>query len=173
MAIKLMEITLDKLLKGKSTRINSRDFYSTEDYVKPFVDEMSKFTSTYRVEAIPPSQVTLDKDGEDTTYNRVLVQAIMPSQVDEYNEIYTLAYSLDIRKPIYKIYKAMFNNTTNAIVTFDPNWLIVNEIKPNEMFKIPIQSLMSLTSDFEIKLKKYKNEVLSTKENERYLRLGS
>ena len=95
-----MEITLDKLLKGKPTRINSRDFYSTEDYVKPFIDEMNKFTSTYRVEAIPPSQVTLDKDGEDTTYNRVLVQAIMPSQVDEYNEIYVLAYSLDIRKPV-------------------------------------------------------------------------
>lgn len=38
---------------------------------------------------------------------------------------------------------------------------------------MPIQSLMSLTSNFEVKLKKYKNEVLSTKENERYLRLGS
>lgn len=168
-----MEITLDKLLKGKPTRINSRDFYSTEDYVKPFIDEMNKFTSTYRVEAIPPSQVTLDKDGEDTTYNRVLVQAIMPSQVDEYNEIYVLAYSLDIRKPVYKIYRAMFNNTTNAIVVFDPNWLVVNEIKPNDTFKMPIQNLMSLTSNFEVKLKKYKNEVLSTKENERYLRLGS
>lgn len=50
-----MEVTLDKLLSGKSTRINSKDFLSTEDYVKPFIEEMSKFTSTYRIEAIPPS----------------------------------------------------------------------------------------------------------------------
>ena len=116
-----MEVTLDKLLSGKATRINSKDFLSTEDYVKPFIEEMSKFTSTYRIEAIPPSQVTTDKGGEDITYNRVLVQAIMPTQIDEYNEIYTLAYSLDIRKPIYKVYRAMFNNTTNSIVAFDPN----------------------------------------------------
>lgn len=168
-----MEVTLDKLLSGKSTRINSKDFLSTEDYVKPFIEEMSKFTSTYRIEAIPPSQVTTDKEGEDITYNRVLVQAIMPTQIDEYNEIYTLAYSLDIRRPIYKVYKAMFNNTTNSIIAFDPNWLVVNEIKPAETFTLPIQNLMSFTSDFEVKLKKYKNDTLFTKENDRYVRLGS
>lgn len=168
-----MEVTLDKLLSGKSTRINSKDFLSTEDYVKPFIEEMSKFTSTYRIEAIPPSQVTTDKEGEDITYNRVLVQAIMPTQIDEYNEIYTLAYSLDIRRPIYKVYKAMFNNTTNSIIAFDSNWLVVNEIKPAETFTLPIQNLMSFTSDFEVKLKKYKNDTLSTKENDRYVRLGS
>lgn len=44
-----MEVTLDKLLSGKATRINSKDFLSTEDYVKPFIEEMSKFTSTYRI----------------------------------------------------------------------------------------------------------------------------
>lgn len=32
---------------------------------------------------------------------------------------------------------------------------------------------MSFTSDFEVKLKKYKNDTLSTKENDRYVRLGS
>nr|DAI39789.1 MAG TPA: hypothetical protein [Caudoviricetes sp.] len=32
---------------------------------------------------------------------------------------------------------------------------------------------MELTSDFEIKLKKYKNDTLSTKENDRYIRLGA
>ena len=168
-----MEVTLDKLLSGKSTRINSKDFLSTEDYVKPFIEEMSKFTSTYRIEAIPPSQVTTDKEGEEITYNRVLVQAIMPTQIDEYNEIYTLAYSLDIRRPIYKVYKAMFNNTTNSIIAFDPNWLVVNEIKPAETFTLPIQNLMSFTCDFDFKLKKYINVTLSTKENDRYVRLGS
>lgn len=32
---------------------------------------------------------------------------------------------------------------------------------------------MTLTSDFEIKLKSYKNNVFSTKEESRYYRLGS
>ena len=71
--------------------------------------------------ALEEGITTTDKEGEDITYNRVLVQAIMPTQIDEYNEIYTLAYSLDIRRPIYKVYKAMFNNTTNSIIAFDPN----------------------------------------------------
>lgn len=168
-----MEITLEALLKGKSTKINDKDFLSTEDYVAPFIDLVSKFTSNYRIEAIPPSQVTLTKDVEDITFNRVLVQAVFPTLVDEFNEIYALAYSLDIRKPVYKVYRAMFNNQTGAIMTFDPSWLITKEIKPNETFSFPIKELGSLTSDFEIRLKKYKNNVLSTKENERYIRLGS
>lgn len=51
--------------------------------------------------------------------------------------------------------------------------MVVNEIKPAETFTLPIQNLMSFTSDFEVKLKKYKNDTLSTKENDRYVRLGS
>ena len=51
-----MEVTLDKLLGGKSTRINSKDFVSTEDYVKPCIEVMSKFTSTYRIEAKDPTK---------------------------------------------------------------------------------------------------------------------
>lgn len=116
-----MEITLEKLLQGKSTKINEKDFLSTKEYVEPFLEKMKQFTSNFRIEAISPNQITYNSDGEDITYNRVLVQAILPTQVDNYNEIYALAYSLDIRKPVYKIYRAMFENTTNITVVFDPN----------------------------------------------------
>lgn len=51
--------------------------------------------------------------------------------------------------------------------------MVVNEIKPAEAFTFPIHNLMSLTSDFEVKLKKYKNTTLSTKEDDRYIRLGA
>ena len=35
-----MEITIELLLKGKSTIIKDKEFLSTSDYVKPFLDEM-------------------------------------------------------------------------------------------------------------------------------------
>lgn len=168
-----MEITLEKLLQGKSTKINDKDFLSTKEYVEPFLNKMKNFTSNFRIEAVSPKQITYNTDGEDITYNRVLVQAILPTQVDNYNEIYALAYSLDIRKPVYKVYRAMFDNTTNTTVVFNPNWLLVKEIKPNEEFGLPIDDLMTLTSDFELKLKFCKNNVFSTKEDSRYYRLGS
>ena len=38
-----MEITIELLLKGKSTIIKDKEFLSTSDYVKPFLDEMKKF----------------------------------------------------------------------------------------------------------------------------------
>lgn len=167
-----MEVTLDVLLKGRSTRINDRDFLSTEDYVSPFIDKMSKFTDTYRIEAIPPNQVTFDNSEEYITYNKVLVQALMPSKIEEYNEIFALAYTIEGRKPVYKVYRAMFDNSTNQTIVFDPNWTIVREIKPGETFGFPIKDLMEYTSDFELRLKKYSTDTFSTKEDSRYNRLG-
>lgn len=168
-----MEITLEQLLKGKSTRINDKDFLSTEEYISPFVDKMKNFTDSYRIEAISPNQITLDKEGEDITYNRVLVQAILPNKVDKYNEMYTLTYSLDIRKPVYKVYRALYDNQSNILIAFNPNWFLTKEIKTNETFELPLTSLMEATSDYEVKLKKYNNTVFSTKETDRYYRLGS
>lgn len=168
-----MEITLEQLLKGKSTRINDKDFLSTEEYISLFVDKMKNFTDSYRIEAISPNQITLDKEGEDITYNRVLVQAILPNKVDKYNEIYALTYSLDIRKPVYKVYRALYDNQSNILIAFNPNWFLTKEIKTNETFELPLTSLMEATSDYEVKLKKYNNTVFSTKETDRYYRLGS
>lgn len=168
-----MEITLEQLLKGKSTRINDKDFLSTEEYISPFVDKMKNSTDSYRIEAISPNQITLDKEGEDITYNRVLIQALLPNKVDKYNEMYALTYSLDIRKPVYKVYRALYDNQSNILIAFNPNWFLTKEIKTNETFELPLTSLMEATSDYEVKLKKYNNTVFSTKEADRYYRLGS
>ena len=167
-----MEITLEKLLKGKSTKINEKDFLSTADYVKSFIDATSKLTSTYRIEAIPPRQLTTDGNNTDLTYNRVLIQAVLPNKVDKYNEILALTYALDVRKPWYKVYRAFYDNVTNQTFVFNPDWIIVNELKPLEPIEIDINVLLSWTNDFQVKLNTCKTETLSTKVESRCFRLG-
>lgn len=167
-----MEVTLDKLLSGKPTKINNKDYLSTEDYVKPFIDFMDHFSPSYRIEAIPPSQVTMTNDNEDLTYNRVLVQAILPNKIGDYNEMYALTYSLDIRKPLYKIYRALYNNQTGATMVFNPDWIIVKEIQPLETFELPIKDLMEYTDTSFVRYDFCQSLKLSTKEKDRCLRYG-
>ena len=81
-----MEITIDQLLKGKSTIIKGKEYLSTEAYVTPFLERMSKFTNDFQVQVKLPDQYTLTKNGdinlEDITYNRVWVQAILPDEMN-------------------------------------------------------------------------------------------
>lgn len=101
-----MEITLQKLLDGKATIIKGKEFLATKDYVKTFVDEMSKFTNKFIVNVQEPSQVILTDDSTDTTYNKVWIQAIMPNQIEDLPEIYHFVYSLDTRTPVYKMFRS-------------------------------------------------------------------
>ena len=66
-----MEITIGKLLEGKSTVIKEREYLSTEEYVKPFIELMSKFTKDFSVQVQLPTQFTITNSKEDITYNRV------------------------------------------------------------------------------------------------------
>lgn len=119
--VKDMEITLEQLLKGKATKINDKDFLSTKDYVENFVNKMKAFTQNFRIEVVLPKQLTMTSNETDITYNKVLIQAILPKQVGDYNEIMALSYSLDTRTPVYKLYRAYYNNTTGVTMCFDSN----------------------------------------------------
>ena len=66
-----MEITIDKLLEGKSTIIKDRQYLPTADYVNPFFDQMSKFTDNFVVNVQLPTQMTTTEGNEDITFNRV------------------------------------------------------------------------------------------------------
>ena len=39
-----MEIDLNLLLKGKATKIKDREYFSTKQYIEPFLERMSKYT---------------------------------------------------------------------------------------------------------------------------------
>lgn len=168
-----MEITLEQLLKGKATRINGKDFLSTSDFVTPFLEKTKKLTNTFRIEAIPPKQITTTENKEDITYNRVLLYAILNNKVDTFNEVILLTYALDVRIPIVKISRGYFDNTTGIFMCPSHTWLVVKELKPLEAIDVGcIDVLLSLPDNFQLVYNKFTTTILSTKETNRYYRLG-
>lgn len=169
-----MEITLDGLSLGKPTIIKDKEYFSTNEYVHDFIEEMSKFTDKFIVHVQVPQQLTLSKTTKDITYNKVWIQAIMPSKcdIDEFHEVYGLVYALDIKTPVYKVYRAYINSENQNICVFDTLWIQTHELKPGEKFKYSISSLMSTTSNFEIKLKKLKNTFVSLEDKDNHELLG-
>lgn len=66
-----MEITIEKLLEGKSTKIKTNDYLSTSDYVTPFLEEFKSLGAKFIVNVKLPQQVTTTDGNDDLTYNRV------------------------------------------------------------------------------------------------------
>lgn len=169
-----MEIDKDFLLQGKSTIIKNKNYLSTKEYVEPFFDYMSKFTNDFIIRVQTPNQITVTDDNKDITFNRVWIQALMPESttIDNHRECYHLIYGIDVKKPVYKIARGYLNMACTNLCVFDPQWLIVQELIPETSFVYDIKNIMSLTSDFEIKLKKMKNSFLSSKLEDRQELLG-
>ena len=66
-----MEITIGKLLEGKSTIIKDKEYLATAEYVTPFLKIMSRFTKDFYCKVEVPKQVTVTDKKQDITYNRV------------------------------------------------------------------------------------------------------
>ena len=153
-----MEITLDLLFKGKSTIIKERTFLPTEDYVKEFVETMSKFTDKFIVNVALPSQLTLTNKEEDITFNKVWIQAIMPGS-NSLKEVINLIYVLDIKKPCYKVFRT-YTEDGNHIV-FNEKWMYTGLIKDDQTFKLPIKELMEMENSVPIIIEKMQKTFLN------------
>ena len=167
-----MDIQLAELLKGKSTLIKNKEFYPTKTYVEPFIERMSKFTDEFRIQVKIPDQITKTSDNEDLTYNRVLIQAIMPEKycIDSHDEVIGLVYGLDVKKPVVKQYRGMLNRACTNLSVFDPAWINVQELIPGEPINYnPIKELMEKTSSFAETLKKIKAKTIDRSERKQYL----
>ena len=158
-----MEITLSKLLEGKPTIIKGKEFLSTKDYVQKFIDEMSKFTDKFIVNVQEPTQLVVSTDGA-TTYNKVWIQAIMPNKIGDFNEIYHFVYGLDIRTPVYKVFRSY------GPCAFNTEWLTINKIEGDNLPTYSIKDLMEYTNDVELKVKKMQTTFLNS--DERHSLLG-
>lgn len=167
-----MELTINELLKGKSTLIKNKEFYPTKTYVEPFIEKMSKFTNDFRIQVKLPDQMTLTKDATDVTFNRVLIQAIMPEKycIDHHDEVIGLVYGIDVKKPVVKQYRGMLNRACTNLSVFDPAWINVQELIPGEPINFnPIKELMEKTSTFSDTLKRIKATYIDRDERKRYL----
>lgn len=161
-----MEITLEGLEAGKPTIIKDNEYLATKEYTEPFIEKMKKFTTDFVVNVQMPDQVTVSDDNKDITFNRVWVQAIMPTKT-EYAETYNLVYALDTRIPFYKVFKAYINTKTKNMYAFSDSWEIVNELKPKTVLEYDLDSLFKVTDDFNVKADKlnktfFKEDKLTT-----------
>ena len=160
-----MEITIDQLLKGKSTIIKGKEYLSTEAYVTPFLERMSKFTNDFQVQAQSPDQYTLTKNGdinlEDITYNRVWVQAILPDEMNypNHKESISMLYAIDTRKPVVKIFRSGINMACLNLCVFNPSYLHINSLEPESAIDFKcLKYLMEETNDVAMWLKKLENK---------------
>lgn len=166
------EITLQELLKGKATLIRGKEYYPTKTYIEPFLERVSAFTSDIKVQAIKADQISTSNKVEDTVYNRILLQAILPEKhdIDNHQEVIGLLYGLDVRKPVVKIFRNYLNKACLNMTVFSPQWINVQDMLPGEPINYsPIKSLMEYTNDFATILAKTKSTYLDRNARTQYL----
>ena len=166
--VNILELTIDELLKGKATIIRNKEYFSTESYVVPFLERMSKFTNDFRIQAKLPDQISITKKEdlnlEDTVFNRVWIQAVMPEEYsfNNHQEVIGLVYGLDTRKPVVKIYRGALNMACLNLCVFNPSFLNIQELEPEKAIDFRcIQPLMEQTSDIKARLDKLADTELS------------
>lgn len=126
-----MEITVDQLLQGKQTSIKNKNYFQTSAYVEPFLERMSKLTDDFRVQVKLPDQITIEDDKEDITYNRVVVQAVLPEElIIDHSQVVAMVYGLDVRKPVVKFYSGALDAVCTNLCIFSPEQLSCQEIEP-------------------------------------------
>ena len=140
---------------------------------------MSKFTKDFIVEVELPKQVTRTVDGDvnadDITYNRVLIQAVMPESCsfDNHDEVIGMVYGLDVRKPVAKIYRGALNRACTNLCVFDPEFLQMQPVNPEEALNYKaVEHLLSQTSDIKLMLENLHNTTWKAEDDLVSLNLG-
>ena len=166
------EITISDLLKGKSTLIKTKEFSATKTYVEPFLERMSAFTNDFRIQVKLPDQMTVNKDVTDVTFNRVLIQAVLPEKysIDSHDEVIGFLYGIDVKKPVVKMYRGYLNQACTNLTVFNPQWLNVQDLLPGDPINFkPIKDLMEYTNDFAVTMERMKSTYLSRDLRKQYL----
>lgn len=101
----------------------------------------------------------------------------MPTKcdIDGYAETFNLVYGLDVRQPVYKIFKAYKDRKSENLFCFDSRWLNVYELKPGERFinfEPIIKSLLEMVDDSNLRFKKLKTIFFSSNVEEKHTILG-
>ena len=158
-----MELTLNELFAGKATRIKNREYFPTKAYVEPFLERVQKLTSEFRVQVQLPTQITYTEDGsintEDITYNRVLIEAILPDEYkfdnDPHRAVLGMVYGIDVRKPVAKFFKGQERMSCTNLCVFSPQLLSCQDLEPeNQIDFKPLDRIIEQTDDTATWLKK-------------------
>ena len=165
-------ITVGELLKGKSTIIKNKEFFPTKSYVEPFFEKMAPLTDNFKVDVVLPDQMTLTKDKEDITFNRVLIQAILPEKfcIHNHDEVIGFLYGIDVKNPVTKIYRGYLNRACTNLSVFSPQWINIQELIPGEPINYnPIKQLLEAENNFPEFISKLKSIYLDRDDRTNYL----
>ena len=158
-----MELTLRELLAGKATRIKNKEYFPTSAYVEPFLERAQRLTNEFRVQVQLPNQITYTADGnintEDITYNRVLIEAILPDEYkfndDPHKDVLGMVYGIDVRKPVIKFFKGKERMSCTNLCVFSPELLSCQDLEAETAVNYkPLERIIEQTDDTAIWLKK-------------------
>ena len=159
-----MEIDLNSLLKGKATKIKNKEYFTTEQYVTPFIERVSKMTNNFIINAKPADQISLTKEGDinfdDIIYNRVWIQGILPDEYawSNHHRVISMIYALDTRKPLVKFYVGALNSACLNLCVFNPELLSISELEPESAINYSfLRNALSLTDETHVMLEKLSN----------------
>ena len=159
-----MELTIDQLLQGKATRIKDKEYFTTGQYVVPFLERMSKFTNEFIIQAKPADQISLTPNGdvnfEDIIYNRVNIEAVLPNEYcyEGHKQVVGFVYALDTRKPVVKEYMGGLRTACLNLCTFNPAALSVQELQPEHAIDYNfLNYCLELVDDMGVKLRQLEN----------------
>ena len=159
-----MLINLKQLMLGKATKIKNKEYFTTKDYVMPFIDRMSKFTDKFEIQVKPADQISLNSNGEmnfeDIVYNRVWVEAQLPGEYayEGHTQSVSLLYALDTRKPIYKIFQNAVRSACLNMCVFSPNMLQVRELEAETAMDYSfVKQVMEITDNTRAMLEQMSN----------------
>lgn len=159
----MAEIQLNELLAGRATRIKNRDYFQTAAYVEPFLDRVQKISKEIRVQVQLPTQITYTANGdintEDITYNRVLIEAILPDEYkfndDPHRAVLGMVYGIDVRKPVVKFFKGQERMSCTNLCVFSPQLLSCQDLEPETQIDFkPLERIIEQTDDTATWLKK-------------------
>lgn len=149
-------IQLNELLAGRATRIKNREYFPTAAYVEPFLERVQKLTSEFRVQVQLPTQITYTADGdintEDITYNRVLIEAILPDEYkfndDPHKAVIGMVYGIDVRKPVVKFFKGQERMSCTNLCVFSPQLLACQDLESETAVDYnPLKRIIEQTDD--------------------------
>ena len=128
-----MRETLQNIYNGPATTIKNKTYFSTRQYVEPFINAVSDFASRHICEVKVADQ--LEGNGTRVIYNKVLVTSICNSEYDfnvngtVYHRVVCMSYNLDTRKPLCKFYTGVVDPDLN-FYAFGDNCMFIQEIEP-------------------------------------------
>ena len=142
-----MRETLQNVYQGHATTIKNKSYFSTRQYVEPFINAVSNFASRHICEVKPADQ--LEGNGSRMIYNRVLVTSVCNPDYDftingtVYHRVVCMSYTLDTKKPMCKFYTGVIDPDLN-FYAFGENCMSIQELEADTAINYsPVQVIFN------------------------------